>query len=280
MMERFLHVGSTYARDIDGLILLVLVITGFWFLLAEGLFFWLIVKFRAKDGVKSRYVTGDEKHIKRWITYPHYLVLVCDVFILVAALRVWNTIKIDQPPADTKIRVVAQQWAWSFVHPGKDGELDTDDDIRTVEELHVELGKTYHFILESRDVLHSFSIPHFRLKQDAIPGREITGWFKTTETGTFDLQCAEICGVAHGLMAARVIVQTPEDYAKWVDAGGPTALYAASNVKVPPAKNSAPIPPTEIPAGGTLSPGDPAPTPSPSEAPAAPAEATPTAPRM
>lgn len=271
MLERFLHVGSTYARDIDGLILLVLVITGFWFLLAEGLFFWLIVKFRHKEGVRSRYVTGDEKHLKRWITYPHYLVLVCDVFILVAALRVWNNIKIELPAPERTIRVVGQQWAWSFVHEGADGQLDTDDDIRTVEELHVEVGKVYHFKLESRDVLHSFSIPHFRLKQDAIPGREITGWFEATETGTFDIQCAEICGIAHGLMAARIVIQTPEDYAKWVAAGGPTALYAASNVKVPSAAPRREAPPAAP---------SPAPAAPPAEQAPPPAEATPTAPRF
>jgi len=240
MLERFLHAGSTYARDIDGLILLIFVITGFWFVLAEGIFFWLIFRFRKRDGVPTQYVTGEEKHQKRWIAYPHYLVLVCDVFILVAALRVWSNIKIETPPIDARIRIVAQQWAWSFVHPGKDGELDTDDDIRTVEELHVEVGKTYQFILESRDVLHSFSVPNFRLKQDAIPGREITGWFTPTETGTFDIQCAEICGVAHGLMAARIMVQTPEAYAKWVTQGGPTSLVAASNVKGPSAPAGAP----------------------------------------
>jgi cytochrome c oxidase subunit 2 len=233
MFERFLTASSTYARDIDYLILLVLVFVGVWFILAELVFLGLIVKFRAKDGVKSQYISGEEKHQKRWVAWPHYLVLVCDVFILVAALKVWTDIKISQPEAEAKVRIVAQQWAWSFVHDGADGKLDTDDDIRTVEELHVEVGKTYHFLLESRDVLHSFSVPAFRLKQDAIPGREITGWFNATRTGDFDIQCAEICGVAHGIMSARIIVDSKEDYAAWVAKGGPTAYWAASNVKSP-----------------------------------------------
>ena len=80
--------------------------------------------------------------------------------------------------------MVAQQWAWSFVHPGPDGQLDTADDIKTVDELHVKVDTLYHFKLESRDVLHSFSVPVFRLKQDVIPGRVITGWFQPTQTGT------------------------------------------------------------------------------------------------
>lgn len=236
MFERFLTASSTYARDVDGLILLILVFVGVWFILAELVFFGLIFKFRAKDGVKSQYITGEEKHQKRWVSYPHYLVLVCDVFIVVGALKVWSDVKLTLPEPERKVRVVAQQWAWSFVHEGADGKLDTADDIRTVEEMHIEVGKTYHFFLESRDVLHSFSIPAFRLKQDVIPGREITGWFKATETGVFDLQCAEICGVAHGIMAARVVVHSPEAYAKWVKDGGPTSLWAASNVKAPGAR--------------------------------------------
>lgn len=230
MIERFLVAGSTYARDIDALILLILVLVGFWFILAELVFVGFIVKFLAKPGVKAQYITGEEKHQKKWINYPHYLVLVCDVFILVGALKVWSDIKLTAPEPERRIRIVAQQWAWSFVHEGADGKLDTTDDIRTVEEMHVELGKNYQFILSSRDVLHSFSVPTWRLKQDAVPGREIKGWFKATVPGTFDIQCAEICGVAHGIMAARVVVDTPEDYAKWVAKGGPTPFWNASNV--------------------------------------------------
>lgn len=243
MFDRFFVAASTYARDIDNLILLILVLVGFWFILAELVFLWLIVKFRARDGVKSQYITGEEKSQKKWVSYPHYLVLVCDIFIVVGALRVWSDVKLTTPPIDEEIRVVAQQWAWSFSHAGADGRIDTDDDIRTVEELHLQVGKTYKFILSSRDVLHSFSIPAFRLKQDAVPGREITGWFKPTETGTFDLQCAEICGVAHGIMAARVVVETPEAHAQWIAAGGPTAFWQASNVKNPSAVKPAAVPP-------------------------------------
>lgn len=247
MFERFYTPASSFAGDIDGLILLILAFTGFWFVLAELVFFWLIIKFRAKDGVKSQYITGEQKSEKKWVSLPHYLVLVCDIFILVGTLRVWMDVKLTMPTPDAEIRVNGQQWAWSFVHPGKDGKIDTDDDIRTVEELHVELGKTYRFILSSSDVLHSFSVPAFRLKQDAVPGREINGWFKPTIAGTYDIQCAEICGVAHGIMEARIVVDTPEAHAKWVAAGGPTIFWQGSNVKNPSGAKSAsaaPLPAT------------------------------------
>jgi cytochrome c oxidase subunit 2 len=218
MMERLLIQASSYASDIDGLILLVLVLVGFWFLLAEGIFFWLIWKFRARPGETSLYITGKEKHLKRWITIPHALVLLCDVFIIIGSVRVWYNIKQQLPEADYTVRVTGQQWAWVFQHPGADGDLDTGDDIYTVDELHVENDRTYHFKLESRDVLHSFSVPVFRLKQDAIPGRSITGWFRPTAPGTYDIQCAEICGIGHGVMAGRIVVETSDEHGAWIAA--------------------------------------------------------------
>jgi cytochrome c oxidase subunit 2 len=120
------------------------------------------------------------------------------------------------PEKDQVIGIVAQQWAWTFVHPGADGQLDTEDDIALIDELHVQKDATYVFRLESKDVLHSFSVPVWRLKQDAVPGRVILGWFKPTLAGEFDVQCTEICGIGHGIMGARVIVETAEQHAAWI----------------------------------------------------------------
>jgi cytochrome c oxidase subunit 2 len=227
LIEKLLPSISTYSHDIDFVWSLIFWIVGFWFLLTELVFFWLIMRFRAKDGVRGQYITGELKSEKKWITYPHLLVLVCDVFILVAAVRVWFNVKQDLPPAQQTVRVVAQQWAWSFVHPGPDKALDTADDIRTVDELHVKADTLYHFKLESRDVLHSFSIPVFRLKQDVIPGRIITGWFEATKTGTYDIQCAEICGIGHALMPGRIVIETPEQHAAWMASQSGSVAVAA-----------------------------------------------------
>ncbi len=226
MIERYLEAASTYASDIDGLILLIAILVGFWFVLWELIFFGFLFRFRAKDGQRAEYITGDEKHLKRWITNSHLLVIVCDIFIIWGAVRVWYDVKQNLPPAEQTVRIVSQQWAWTFIHPGPDGELGTPDDITTIDELHVEAGTLYHFQLESRDVLHSFSVPVFRLKQDAVPGRRITGWFEPTKTGTFDIQCAEICGIGHGLMSARVVIETPEQHAAWMVGSEPTTLAA------------------------------------------------------
>ena len=210
--------ASTYAASIDNIILLVGVLVGFWTIAAEGVFFWLIWKFRAKPGVKSEYLTGSEKKVKRWITWPHALVLVCDVFIIIGSIQVWYRIKQHLPEAESTVRVIGQQWSWTFQHPGADNELDTADDIFMVDELHVEVDRLYHFQLESRDVLHSFSVPVFRIKQDAIPGRRITGWFEANRTGEHDVQCAEICGIGHGAMAARIHIEDADQHAAWISA--------------------------------------------------------------
>ena len=125
------------------------------------------------------------------------------------------------PQADETVRIVGQQWAWKFIHPGADNEFDTEDDITTVDELNLKVNTTYHYKLRSDDVLHSFSVPVFRLKQDAVPGREISGWFKPTKVGSFDIQCAEMCGIGHGIMGAKLTVHSETDYNAWLEQGSP-----------------------------------------------------------
>lgn len=216
MINQYVPSGSTFSDDIDHVIWLITAIVGFWFLLSEGVLFYLILRYAQQDGVKAMYISGEDPKEKRWVSIPHYITLAFDVWVMVTAVGVWQNVKQTMPQADETVRIIAQQWAWTFVHPGADGKLDTNDDIRVVDELHVVKGKTYHFELQSRDVLHSFSVPIFRLKQDIIPGRTIRGWFKPTIAGGFDIQCTEICGIGHGIMPARILVETPEDHAAWV----------------------------------------------------------------
>ena len=221
MIENWVPAVSSFAKDIDLVFDVIFwIVIAFWFLLVEAVFLYLIVRFKKRDGVPAQYITGELKSEKNWVHYPHLAVLACDVVILFLAIRVWYEVKQHVPPTDATVRIVGQQWAWSFVHPGADGRLDTPDDIKTVDDLHLEVGKTYAFKLESRDVLHSFSIPVFRLKQDAIPGRVVTGWFKPIVTGEHDIQCAEICGIGHALMPGRVLIETPEAHAAWIASQG------------------------------------------------------------
>jgi cytochrome c oxidase subunit 2 len=235
MLERYLTAASSYAHSIDHLFILIALVVGFWLIAAEGMMFALIFKFRAKDGRPTQYITGEEPHLKRWISIPHYIIILCDIVILAAAITVWYRIKQVMPPADVTVRVIGQQWAWSFQEPGPDGLLDTADDIRTVGELHVTVNTTYHFELLSRDVVHSFAVPAFRLKQDALPGRTISGWFKPTRVGTYDIQCTQMCGIGHALMAGRIIVETPQDHAAWLLRNSNQAVAERGEQQVPPA---------------------------------------------
>jgi len=216
MFEYFTPRASSFSADIDRLGWMVTVMVGLGFLMAEGMLFWLMFRFRARDGVRTQYVTGKEPRLKRWINIPHIFILIFDALIVAGAIRVWVLIKQTMPPADRTVRVTSQQWAWTFTDPGADDSLDTADDVRTTDELHLEVGKLYHFQLESKDVVHSFSIPAFRLKQDAVPGRIYTGWVKPTRTGTFDILCTQICGIGHGVMGAKLVVETKGEHAAWL----------------------------------------------------------------
>lgn len=227
MLEYYIEGVSSYAGEVDWLFAIITVLVGFWFILTEGVFFWFLFRYRRGKVPRAAYITGEEHEYRRWIHWPHYLIIVCDIIIIVAAVRVWYNIKQELPPADQTVRVIGQQWAWSFVHPGPDGKLGTPDDIKTVDELRVSSGTLYHYKLEARDVLHSFSVPVFRLKQDAIPGRIITGWFRAIKTGTYDIQCAEICGLGHGVMVGQIIIETPEQHLAWMAKTSPAFAQSA-----------------------------------------------------
>jgi cytochrome c oxidase subunit 2 len=235
MLERYFTAASTYAHWIDYQFILIAVLVGFWLIVAEGVLFWLVFKFRAKEGRPTQYITGEEKHLKRWISIPHFLIILCDIVIVVGAIMVWYNIKQVMPAADATVRIIGQQWAWSFQQPGPDGVLETPDVIRTVGELHVVVNTTYHFELMSRDVVHSFSVPAFRLKQDSLPGRTITGWFRPNRVGTYDIQCTQMCGIGHALMAGRIIVETAQDHAAWLMRNSNPAMAE----KQPPAASTA-----------------------------------------
>ena len=226
ILEWLLPSASTYAADIDRLFDVITLLVGIPFLIACYLFFSFILRFRAKSGRKAMYITGTEHQYIRWIHWAHIPILTFDVIIVVMAVNVWYDVKQNLPEADATVRVITQQWAWTFVHPGPDNVLDTADDITTINELHVAANTLYHYKLESKDVLHNFSVPVFRLKQDAIPGRVISGWFEATRTGEFDIQCAEICGIGHGLMPARIFIESSELHAAWVEANSPIAVAA------------------------------------------------------
>jgi cytochrome c oxidase subunit 2 len=220
MLEFLMTQAASFAKSVDSLITVIALIVGLWFLIAEFVLFRFIraSRQRGREGQKALYITGEQKSETKWVHIPHYLVILCDVFIIVCAIRVWSEVKQTLPPADETIRVIGHQWSWRFVHPGLDRQLGTADDVETVDELHVKVDRVYHFKLEGADVLHSFAIPSFRLKQDAIPGRVVTGWFKPNKLGQFDIQCAEMCGIGHGTMQSTLYIETDAEHEQWLKA--------------------------------------------------------------
>jgi cytochrome c oxidase subunit 2 len=185
------------------------------------MFFYLVYRYRAKKGVAALYVTGKEKNLKQWINIPHILIILGDIVLIYFAVQVWYNVKqfTPEPPEGEsvlEIDIIAQQWAWTFIHPGPDNILGNEDDIATIDELSVEANRLILFNLKSKDVMHDFSVPVLRLKQDAIPGRVIRGWFEATKTGDYDVQCAEMCGIGHGIMPAKIHIQSKDDHANWI----------------------------------------------------------------
>jgi cytochrome c oxidase subunit II len=112
-------------------------------------------------------------------------------------------------PNQLEIHVVAKQWMWKTQHP---------DGAREINALHIPVGQQVRLVMTSQDVIHSFFVPAFRLKQDVLPGRDTELVFTPTEIGSFHLFCAEYCGTQHSHMTGQVVVMTPQDYSAWLRA--------------------------------------------------------------
>jgi cytochrome c oxidase subunit 2 len=127
------------------------------------------------------------------------------------------------PPGDsTEVYVVAKQWMWKLEHA--EGQ-------REINELHVPVGRDVKLIMTSQDVIHSFFVPAFRMKQDVLPGRYTMAWFRATKPGTYHLFCAEYCGTQHSGMIGDIVVQEPAQYEAWMS-GGSTGPLAATGEKL------------------------------------------------
>ena len=142
-----------------------------------------------------------------WTIIPLGLFLVMFVWGALLYFRIYT------PPANAmNIYVVGKQWMWKAEHPGGQHEINA---------LHVPVGQPIQLTLISQDVFHSFSVPAFRVKREAIPGRYNTVWFEATKTGTYHLFCTQYCGTNHSQMVGDVIVMTPDDFKAWL--GGSTS---------------------------------------------------------
>ena len=121
----------------------------------------------------------------------------------------------DETEDKVKIQVMGQQWMWNFRYAGKDGVFNTQDDILTMNDLRLPVGKKIVFQVTSKDVIHSFFLPNARLKVDAIPGRITRLWVEFTKAGKYDIACAEMCGTYHYKMGANLTTYSQEEYERW-----------------------------------------------------------------
>ena len=202
---------STYAHEIDDLFYLIFVFAGIAFVIS--LIALLIPVFRKIE--KASPFTGEKRMHWKWIAIPVVLLALSDFVILYVEHGTWAKIEQQIPEKEVHIGVIGRQWNWIFVYPGPDNKLWTSDDKIVDEqnsELHVPVNKKIVFDLRAKDVLHNFSIPVTRLKQDVIPGRTNTRWFEATKTGKYEIQCAEICGLLHSMMRNFLVVEDEESY--------------------------------------------------------------------
>jgi cytochrome c oxidase subunit II len=131
---------------------------------------------------------------------------------------------IERPPPDAmEIAVVGKQWMWKVQHPEGNREID---------ELHVPVGRMVKLTMTSQDVIHSFYLPAFRVKQDVVPGRYTREWFKADKIGTYHLFCSEYCGTSHSHMVGRVVVMSPADYQNWLTRGQPGSTLVQSGERL------------------------------------------------
>jgi cytochrome c oxidase subunit 2 len=238
-------------KRIDTLLDFIFYLTGAVFLLTQAVYIYYLVKYRKRPGSKAYYSHGNNKLELVWTAIPTAIF----IGLVIYSNRLWSELH-SEPPADSvKIDIVGYQFGWDMRYPGADGKLgkvDTKfysmdnkfalvsgdaagaDDFSSTE-LVIPVGKPVHIYLHSRDVIHSFYVPEFRLYQAAVPGRTIAWvWFQTTKTGDFQLACSQICGSGHYNMKAPIRVVTQEEFDKW-QAGKIAAKAAEAQTSSGPA---------------------------------------------
>ncbi|MSR76616.1 MAG: hypothetical protein EXS63_00085 [Candidatus Omnitrophica bacterium] len=239
---------STHGAAIDHLIYVIHIFMAVLFI---GWFIFLIyalIKFRSRDGHKAIY---DINHFKV-PTYLEVFVALLEVVLLVGfSFPIMNQVR-QQIPDKSKaleVRVLGEQFAWNIHYPGPDGlfgksapefmkpgspvGLDPEDpigkdDVVTINQMNIPVHRPVLVHLSSKDVIHSFFLPVMRVKQDAIPGQSIPVWFEATQTGKFEIACAQLCGLGHYRMRGFFNVQSPEDFAKWLVSKAPKKRIPAT----------------------------------------------------
>ncbi len=198
--------ASTAAPKIDGLLNVMIVISSFVFSLVVVMLFYALWKFKAKPGDESdgEPIHGNTRLEVAWTLIP-------TVIVLFGAGYSWSVLnEIEQRTKDPMtVDVFAQQYAWSFGYPGK-------GNVWSQGVLHVPVDRQIQFKMHAQDVIHSFWVPEWRIKKDAVPGITTTAIVTPDRVGTYQLVCSELCGYGHAAMRATVVVEPAGKFREWV----------------------------------------------------------------
>ena len=220
-------------RYIDDTIIITFWITGGVFCAVVLFMAYCVLRFRHQPGRQAAY-QPESKRLEWWLSVGTGVGVAA---MLAPGLVVWHQF-ITVPDGASEIEVLGQQWQWGYRLAGKDGRLGTsdisnvspdnplglnpndpygqDDVVIVGDDLHLQIGKPVKVLLRSTDVVHNFYVPEFRAKMDFVPGSVTYFWFTPTRTGTFEVLCAELCGVGHAQMRGKVIVEEEPDYQAWL----------------------------------------------------------------
>ena len=197
--------ASTTAGNVDALFIFLLIVSGLMTLLIFTAVVYFAARYRHRRGVLAEQIEGSTPLEVTWSIIPLF------VFMVIFAWGAVVYFKSRTPPRDsTEVYVVAKQWMWKLEHA--EGQ-------REINELHVPVGRDVKLIMTSQDVIHSFYVPAFRMKQDVLPGRYTVAWFRATKPGTYHLFCAEYCGTQHSGMIGSIVVMEPAQYEAWMSGG-------------------------------------------------------------
>ncbi|TFG66443.1 MAG: cytochrome c oxidase subunit II [Gemmatimonadales bacterium] len=205
--------ASTQGVHIDNLFWLIFWITGVAFVLVEVGVLWFLWRYRAREGRKAKYTHGHLGAEIVWTAVPALTM----VFLGIYSGRIWADIRSPGsfPENALTIGVTAKQFEWNVTYPGADRVLGNDDDFTIRNRFEFPVGEPVIVRLQSEDVIHSFFVPELRVKQDAVPGMTIPIWFEATQTGEFQIACAELCGLGHYRMKARVVIHDADSFDRW-----------------------------------------------------------------
>jgi cytochrome c oxidase subunit 2 len=193
--------ASEVATEWDTLYNFLVGLSFFFFVLVVGAMLYFVKAYRARPGVKTKYIADHHLLEGLWTFIPLVLLMI----IFVWGYAVYDKM-ISAPSNAMEIRVIAKQWLWQFQY---------DDGRSTINEVYVPVNQPVKMVMTSTDVLHSFFVPNFRVKQDVVPGMYSSVWFEATVPGKHQVFCTEYCGAAHSQMLAKVIALSPEDWENW-----------------------------------------------------------------